>query len=138
MSRISLKSAALPVVAFCWALHCAGLGTSTAQAGCGDYVHLGGGDTPMVIPGMPVHHARPAGPGGNDSQGCQGPHCRQSPATPDAPVPSEPVNGPDQKACLVWHEVPMITGDRALLTEPSVRLIESPHGRIDRPPRSRG
>jgi len=138
MSRISLKSAALPVVAFCWAMQCAGSGMSTAQAGCGDYVHLGGIDAPLVIPGMAVHPVRPAQSHEHDGQRCQGPHCRQRPATPDAPVPAEPVSGPDQKACLVWHALPVMDCDHDFLTESAVRLNELPHGRIDRPPRDHG
>ena len=135
MLGFSFKSAGLPVAAFCWALQLAGSGTPTTHAGCGDYVHLGGITAPIATPGTATHAPRDFG---NHSRfPCHGPHCRQTPATPGAPTPAEPSSGPDQKACLARHDLPVLNCSRVLLPDSAVHQDKLSHARIDRPPRTR-
>jgi len=102
MPRVCVKSPVLIAVlavlgAALW------IGPSSAQAACGDYVHLGGStqlDEPapdsMALGGAKHSIQQPRLP---LVPPCQGPNCRgQAPPEPPAPAPS---SGPDHKALPV-------------------------------------
>jgi hypothetical protein len=139
MSRVPVKSPLLFGVAFCLALLNAGTGSSSAQASCGDYVHLAGGaalNSPFVgsgaIPaqGMPAaEHGRP------DGRHCQGPQCRRQNEAPGMPVPSPESSGQQQLACLNASAAPAGPECDRLTATQDRPLRESSELRIDRPPR---
>ncbi len=148
MPRYSPRSAAFFVVAFCLSWQGLGRDSSTAQAGCGDYVHLGGMESTLpfesgvkTIPVAgrrldldlrgPLHEPDPRLP----RRPCQGPHCRQLPSLPDLPPPIPTATGPQQPACvLTWTEMTTPVS-QSLLPELDVRHDELAVLRIERPPR---
>src|SRR4051794_35034105 len=105
MSRCSLRSFGPFVAVFLIAAVGAPDSSGVAQAGCGDYVHVGGA---APRPGMTGNHAgsRPdAAPfdvaGRSGRPPCDGPTCRQSPLIPLDPAPLSVSKRVDHKACLV-------------------------------------
>jgi len=149
MPRFSLRSAALFVVAFCFSWQSAGTGLSTAQAGCGDYVHLGGMESAERFPAENFT-ANSIGKSirisygsfgleprerdhGSPRQPCHGPHCRQQPLSPAAPVPV--TSNPQQKACLIEQAESMSSHSHALILDASAPRGDLPESRIERPPR---
>jgi hypothetical protein len=142
MSRLSPKPSLRIAVAFCAVWQSAGTGIATAQAGCGDYVHLGAM--------QPADHAIGATPGSSDSliglelldpdhglprRPCHGPHCRQEPLTPAAPLPAPTTSGSHQKACLIDQGVPQLPVVYTVILAVETRHDEMSGSRIERPPR---
>ena len=147
MPRYSLKSVALFVIAFCVFWQSAGVCLSTAHAGCGDYVHLGGMESLKKFTGNSTGKFTGIANGlfGLESRGpdqglprrsCHGPHCRQQPLTPTAPTPVTNTSIPQRKACLIEQTVPVLPVSHKLILEVAAPHGELPESRIDRPPKS--
>lgn len=141
MPRCSPKSLALFVFAFCVLWQTAGNGIATAEAGCGDYVHLGqmqsAGHANGIADAVARHLSSRNSRGPNQElprQPCQGPHCRPQPLMPLTPVP--PASTPQQKACLLEQVVPMLAVSQALILDGAARHDELPGSPLERPPRN--
>jgi hypothetical protein len=147
--RCSLRSLSLFAAAFVVIVIGAPGSRGVAQAGCGDYVHVGGtapydamtGDamTGVEMTGNhAVSHAEmtPFGVAGRSGPPpCQGPSCRQNPFVPLEPAPLPVSQGFDHKACLVHDvELPRPAAGWALC-EASHAAVDFPGLRIERPPR---
>src|SRR5262245_51304523 len=85
------------------------IGPSSAQAACGDYVHLGGG---IELDKPASHSAGLDAPEHSAWQSqiplvppCDGPNCRRQAPAPELPVPVSPTSGPDHKAHLAHAEI---------------------------------
>jgi hypothetical protein len=138
MPRFSPRLATLFAIAFCISWQSAVTGSSTAQAACGDYVHLG----TIKTEGIPLGSTDAVfGLNSRDQEhklprrSCDGPHCRQQPLTPAAPAPVPTQNGPQQKACLAEQTVPMLPVSHTFIPQLALRHDELPESRIERPPR---
>jgi hypothetical protein len=139
MPHCSLRSLSLFAAAFVVIVIGAPGSRGVAQAGCGDYVHVGGAARYVEMTGNHAgSHAeatpyRVAGRSGRPS--CQGPSCRQNPFVPLEPAPLPVSQGSDHKACLVHDvELPRRAAGWALC-ETSHAAVDFPGLRIERPPR---
>ncbi|HEY2252180.1 MAG TPA: hypothetical protein VGH74_14000 [Planctomycetaceae bacterium] len=140
MPRFSPTSVALFVAALCISWHSAGNGISTAQAGCGDYVHLGRMDSaaePTATGTTPPGFDATAPASKFPHRPCQGPHCRQHPQAPAAPAPAPTTSGPQRQACLIGHAAPLLPDSDFLIPDKDAPYCQLAETRIERPPRQR-
>jgi hypothetical protein len=139
MPRCSLRSLSLFAAAFVVAVIGVSGSGGVAQAGCGDYVHVGGA-TPHNE--MTENHSgshsnmTPFGVAGRSGPPpCHGPSCRQNPLVPLEPAPLPVTQGFDQKGCLVHDvELPRPAAGWALC-EIAHAPVDLSGLRIERPPR---
>jgi hypothetical protein len=140
MPRFSPMSVVLFVAALCIAWQSAGSGISTAQAGCGDYVHVGTMDsaaeptgTGAIPPGLEATAPDLEFP----HRPCRGPHCRQQPQAPTAPAPVPTTSRPQHQACLIGHAAPLVPTSDFLIPDKAAPYRKLAAARIERPPRQR-
>lgn len=138
MLRVCVKSGPLAVAALIVATAAFSTGASRAEAGCGEYVHLGRG---MELADMTGHAPQDASSeSGREDHApfappCRGPNCRQKAPAPDLPVPGPTTSAPDDKAFLEDAGLATTQGPRLAPSAADLPRNEIFGGRIERPPR---
>ncbi|MBI3863165.1 MAG: hypothetical protein HY290_14840 [Planctomycetia bacterium] len=138
MSRFSVKSFVKCLVPLGFALYYAADGLPAAQAGCGDYVHLRGpGSHDLIAVGtvLTSTHSMPRGRHRDNNAPCDGPHCRQQPASPGMPVPAPGPVPPQQAACLIQIAAQAAYSSTGAVSDGDRVPRERTATRIERPPR---
>jgi hypothetical protein len=137
MPRFLPRSIVL-VAALCILWQGIGAGISTAQAGCGDYVHLGTMESPARLSGIADTVS------GFDStvpnpefprQPCQGPHCGEQPSTPPSPAPGPTSGSPQHEAYLVELLAIMSHASDFVSSDTTAQYGKLPEAPLEPPPR---
>jgi len=126
------------VAALCILWQGIGAGISTAQAGCGDYVHLGAMESPAILSGIADTISRFDSTVPNSEfppRPCQGPHCGEQPSTPLAPAPVPTTGGPQHEGCLVELLASMSPASDFISCDTSALYGKLPEAPIEPPPR---